>query len=210
MLALTPAACGDDSTGPEPATDIAVAVLELDGPAISQEVGGEPRIRCDVTFRATATGTGRANWQDATIRFFVGPDRSRPVDSIFIPATEIHAAWVDTGMDAGTTDESRWYFESGAPFAISADFRYRPSSSGTTVKTANVSFEVTTVANAAPQWQWQRDRYGRRYDRRYNRRQRIFSRVVRYGRRLYRETYLVTYRSNGRYDTRLINRTRIS
>ena len=77
-------------------------------------------------------------------------------------------------------------------------------------KTANVSSETATVANAAPQWEWQRDRYGRRYDRRYNRRQRTFSRVVRYGRRLYRETYLVTYRSNGRYDTRLINRTRIS
>jgi hypothetical protein len=80
-------------------------------------------------------------------------------------------------------------------------------------KTANVSSEITTVANAAPQYQWQRDRYGRRndrrYDRRYNRRQRTVSRVVRYGRRLYRETYLVTYRSNGRYDTRLINRTRI-
>ncbi|HJU93792.1 MAG TPA: hypothetical protein VJ656_12715 [Pyrinomonadaceae bacterium] len=80
-------------------------------------------------------------------------------------------------------------------------------------KTANVSSEVTTVANIAPQYQWQRDRYGRRYDRRYdrryNRRQRTFSRVVRYGRRLYRETYLVTYRSNGRYNTRLINRTRI-
>ncbi len=78
-------------------------------------------------------------------------------------------------------------------------------------KTANVNSETVTVANAAPQWQ--RDRYGRRndrYDRRYNRRQRTFSRVVRYGRRLYRETYLVTYRSNGRYDTRLINRTRIS
>ena len=75
-------------------------------------------------------------------------------------------------------------------------------------KTANVSSEVTTVANAAPQWQ--RDRYGRRYERRNNRRQRTFSRVVRYGRRLYRETYLVTYWSNGRYDTRLINRTRIS
>ena len=75
-------------------------------------------------------------------------------------------------------------------------------------KTANVSSEVTTVANAAPQWQ--RDRYGRRYERRNNRRQRTFSRVVRYGRRLYRETYLVTYWSNGRSDTRLINRTRIS
>jgi hypothetical protein len=81
-------------------------------------------------------------------------------------------------------------------------------------KTANVSSEVATVANTAPQYQWQRDRYGRRYnrryDRRYNRRQRTFSRVVRYGRRLYRETYLVTYWPNGRYNTRLINRTRIS
>ena len=79
-------------------------------------------------------------------------------------------------------------------------------------KTANVSSEVTTVANAAPQYQWERDRYGRRdrrYDRRYNRRQRTFSRVVRYGRRLYRETYLVTYWGNGRSNTRLINRSRI-
>lgn len=76
-------------------------------------------------------------------------------------------------------------------------------------KTTNVSSEVTTVANAAPQWQWGRDRYNRRYDRRYNRRQRTFSRVVRYGRRLYRETYLVTYWPNGRSNTRLINRSRI-
>ena len=76
-------------------------------------------------------------------------------------------------------------------------------------KTANVNSEVTTVANAAPQWQGGRDRYDRRYDRRYNRRQRTFSRVVRYGRRLYRETYLVTYWPNGRSNTRLINRSRI-
>ena len=77
-------------------------------------------------------------------------------------------------------------------------------------KTSNANSAVTTVANAAPQWQ--RDRYGRRdrrYDRRNNRRQRTFSRVVRYGRRLYRETYLVTYWGNGRSNTRLINRSRI-
>ena len=79
-------------------------------------------------------------------------------------------------------------------------------------KTANVSSGNSAVASAAPQWQWERDRYGRRYDRRYDRRynrQRTVSRVVRYGRRLYRETYLVTYRANGRYDSRLISRTRI-
>lgn len=81
-------------------------------------------------------------------------------------------------------------------------------------KAANVRSENSTVTSAAPQRQWERDRYGRRYDRRrydrrYNRRQRTVSRVVRYGRRLYRETYLVTYWPNGRYDTRLIYRTRI-
>ena len=79
-------------------------------------------------------------------------------------------------------------------------------------KTADVSHAHSTVAaSSAPQWG---DRYGRRndrrYDRRYNRRQRTVSRVVRYGRRLYRETYLVTYWPNGRTNTRLINRTRIS
>ena len=66
---------------------------------------------------------------------------------------------------------------------------------------------VTVEASAAPQWQ--RDRWGRRV---YNRRARTVrqTRVVRLGRRLYRETYLVTYRPNGRTDTRLVSRVRIS
>ena len=76
-------------------------------------------------------------------------------------------------------------------------------------KSTDVTHQNNTAVNAAPQWQWERDRYNRRYDRRYDRRQRTFSRTVRYGRRLYRETYVVTYRPNGRYTTRLINRYRI-
>ena len=67
---------------------------------------------------------------------------------------------------------------------------------------------LTMQASAAPQWQ--RDRWGRRVYN--NRRARTVrqTRVVRFGRRLYRETYLVTYRANGRTDTRLISRVRIS
>ena len=85
-------------------------------------------------------------------------------------------------------------------FVVSAD-----------AKTTNVSNETSTTANAAaPQWQRDRYRNDRRYDRRNNRRQRTYTRVVRYGRRVYRETYLVTYWGNGRTNTRLINRTRIS
>jgi hypothetical protein len=64
----------------------------------------------------------------------------------------------------------------------------------------------TVVANAIPQWQ-------RNGSRRYNRRgARVVTRssVVRYGRRLFRETYLVRYLPNGRTNTRLISRVRIS
>jgi len=77
-------------------------------------------------------------------------------------------------------------------------------------KAADVQQNSTITASSAPQWQ--RDRNGRRYDRRYNNRRRSVtrSRLVRYGRRLYRETYVVTYWPNGRTDTRLISRTRVS
>ena len=77
-------------------------------------------------------------------------------------------------------------------------------------KAADVQQNSTITASSAPQWQ--RDRNGRRYDRRYNNRRRSVtrSRLVRYGRRVYRETYVVTYWPNGRTDTRLISRQRVS
>ena len=85
-------------------------------------------------------------------------------------------------------------------FVVSAD-----------AKTANASNENSTIAaSSAPQWQRNR-RWDRRNDRRYERRRTVTrSRYVRVGRRLYRETYLVTYWPNGRTDTRLISRTRVS
>ena len=75
-----------------------------------------------------------------------------------------------------------------------------------TAETAHDNATVTT--SAAPQY-----RYGRRYDRRYDRdRSRTVrrSRIVRYGRRVYREIYAVRYLPNGRTNTWLISRTRIS
>jgi len=69
---------------------------------------------------------------------------------------------------------------------------------------------ATVAANSSPQWQWQRDRYGRRVYNRNRVRTVTRSRVVRYGRRLYRETYLVRVLPGGRTDTRLISRVQIS
>jgi hypothetical protein len=79
----------------------------------------------------------------------------------------------------------------------------------TEAKTTANSNEIATVAaNAAPQWQRNR-RWERRYERR-GARTVTRSRIVRVDRRVYRETYVVRYFPNGRTDTRLISRTRIS
>jgi hypothetical protein len=67
---------------------------------------------------------------------------------------------------------------------------------------------VVVEANASPQWQRDRD-YHRGYYRGRGRTVRQ-TRIVRFGRRMYRETYVVTYRPNGRTDTRLVSRVRIS
>jgi hypothetical protein len=134
------AACGDDSTSPRLESRIAISVADLDGPVISETPSGEPRIRCEVTFAASASGRGSAVWRDATFKFFVGPDREEPVDSILMPASEVHEVWSDTALAAGTQKESRWFFESGAPFAITADFRYVPAP-GAAVAVASASFE---------------------------------------------------------------------
>jgi hypothetical protein len=74
--------------------------------------------------------------------------------------------------------------------------------------TANSNEIATVAANAAPQWQRNRQ-WNRRYERRGTRAV-TRSRIVRVGRRVYRETYVVRYLPNGRVDTRLISRTRIS
>ena len=74
-------------------------------------------------------------------------------------------------------------------------------------KSAEISHENATVTanSAAPQYR----RYDRRYDQRRSRTVRR-TRIVRHGRRVYREIYAVRYLPNGRTNTWLISRTRIS
>ena len=70
--------------------------------------------------------------------------------------------------------------------------------------------EVRAAANATPQVQVQ---LGQQRNRRWGRnRVRTVrqTRIVRRGYRTYRETYLITYHRNGRTDSRLISRERIS
>jgi hypothetical protein len=70
---------------------------------------------------------------------------------------------------------------------------------------------AATLANTTPQIRVQVGPQGYRRDR-WNRRIRTMrqTRIVQRGRHAYRETYLVRYFPNGRTDTTLISRERIS
>jgi len=77
-------------------------------------------------------------------------------------------------------------------------------------KSAGSPANSATSMTVSSSQEWRRDRWNRRVYRRRGVRRVTQSRVVRVGRRLYRETYLVSYLPNGRTNTRLISRVRIS
>ena len=77
-------------------------------------------------------------------------------------------------------------------------------------KAAGSAANGTPSVTVSSGQEWRRDRWDRRAYRRRGVRRVTQARVVRIGRRLYRETYLVSYLPNGRTNTRLISRVRIS
>src|SRR5256886_14274407 len=78
-LAVLLAACSD-AAGPGASIDVTVSLVTLQGPTFSVGADSAPRIACSADVRATATGTGRATWGDATLRLFAGKNRSTPVE----------------------------------------------------------------------------------------------------------------------------------
>src|SRR5687768_4964368 len=145
------AACDGDSTGPLIGTNVSVSIAYVDDPVIFEDVPGEPRIRCAVTFRASADGGERATWRDATFRFFIGPNRTTPVDSLTFSGEEIAGSWGGPTLSDGQSIESEWVFHANAPFVVTASYRYSPAG-GTSVAEANTRFACgpEPSANAPP------------------------------------------------------------
>ncbi len=134
--ALAFGACGD-STGP--ATDdvtVTVSLDKVDGPVVYERLPGEFVIECHVDLSATATGP--ATWLDATLLFYVGPNRGAPVDSVQIAAADIQGAWGAPGIASGQTQHVRWSASASIPFGASIVHRYKTSHG--TVRSAEVRF----------------------------------------------------------------------
>jgi len=149
-LAFVLTACSD-TTGPGASIDVTVSLVSMDGPTLSVGPDSAPRIACNVDVRATATGSGRATWGDATLRLFAGKDRSTPIDTFVVPAATVQSAWGKRDIGPGESEESGAQFAAGIPFGGEIRYRYSPSGSGT--KTAVFSFDcgpAPTVTSFPP------------------------------------------------------------
>jgi hypothetical protein len=138
-----------DGTGPDAAITVTITASETNPPVVSVGADSQPIIACTVELLATATGTGTATWLDATLKFYLGRDRTRPVDSAVFAAGDIQGAWGSAGIDSGATQVTGLQVQAGIPFAITMDFRYR---SGGRVRTAPVSYTCgeSVPPNATP------------------------------------------------------------
>ncbi len=132
--ALAFAAC-KDATAPDNTT-VAVTVVRMGQPQVYGTAPGELVIQCDVDLRATATG--RATWLDATLLFYVGTDRTTPIDSARIAASEIQDAWGAPDIESGVPQDASWRFTAGIPFGASIIHHYRTS--GGQVRSAAAQF----------------------------------------------------------------------
>ena len=143
VLALAAAAAGcGDGLGPN-SLQVRVAVVNRSGPDITLDSLG-PIIECGVALRATATGSGHAMWQGATLRWFFGADRTTPTDTSEMAIADIRRSWSDSVIAPGESQTSGWYFRSGAPFGV--EIVYHLSGQA---RSARVSFDCGPVVSAA-------------------------------------------------------------
>lgn len=148
-LALAVVACGDATAPPQPLA-LELSVYHVDTPVIDTTDDGFPIMICEVEFRADASGAGSAEWLGAKALWYAGTDRTTPLDSSVVSASEVRAAWQKTGIAAGETQFSVWTFTYGAPFTASVEYSYKPE--GDDAKEAVVEFDCgPTTDPAAPE-----------------------------------------------------------
>jgi len=139
---LAVACGGSEPSGPEvPAggLNVSIHVTSVVGPRLEIDNDGLATATCDLHLRAVASGDGIATWGNATIYWFIGKDRSTPVDSAPIPASIVQSAWGGANIAADTARNALWRITAGIPFGAAIDYQYRPAGQSQ-ARTASVSF----------------------------------------------------------------------
>ncbi|HEY2851462.1 MAG TPA: hypothetical protein VGJ18_01360 [Gemmatimonadaceae bacterium] len=150
-LAVAAAGCGSDSpTGTRGALSV---TLRADGPDttfIGDEPNEGPRIQCSFDITAQATGLGSAQWVGAKTLWYIGPDRSVPVDSTTNNASELQAEFGAQGISSGETQHARWTLYASAPFEATLEFMYAIAGGATSSVNAHVRCGPPAQGAVAP------------------------------------------------------------
>ncbi len=148
VAVLSLAACSD-STAPSPDVIVTVNVAQLTGPTVSDVSPGQQLVECDVALSASARGTARATWSDATLFFYAGTNRAKVVDSTSIPASQIQTAWGAADIGPGESEQSGWRISAAVPFGAALVYRYHSPAGN--VQATRVPFTCGPDVPAFPQ-----------------------------------------------------------
>jgi predicted small integral membrane protein len=133
-LALAASAC-DSATDSDAGGTPSVRV-ELHGRSgnltVTRAPEGQRVAECTVDLTATvqAGKGGPVTWQDATMRWYFGIDRTAPADSSVFSAQEIAGGWGAAQIAPGQTQRANWRFWAGAPYRATLEIRYRKGTNG--------------------------------------------------------------------------------
>ncbi|HEU4996710.1 MAG TPA: hypothetical protein VFT29_17965 [Gemmatimonadaceae bacterium] len=83
-----------------------------------------PLANCTVDFIAKPVGVGKATWESADLRWFMGTNRSVATDSEVVSATEMRQSWEGGDLVPGATLHSPWQFWGNFPFDLEVKFHY--------------------------------------------------------------------------------------
>lgn len=156
ILSLASLLSCNDSTGPggggSGAGVVEVRVTSTGQPIIGvdQQTGG-PSIRCDVDLEASARGSGRIDWKDATFRWYVGASGTQEFDAVTVPATTVAVSWGANTIAPGERKTASWSFGASIPFNATVEFGYlTENGNDSTTEPVGFSCSPRIPANAGP------------------------------------------------------------
>ena len=128
----------NDLTGPR-SVNVAISVTKVSPTVSATTPDSIPSINCTVDLSANASGRGSAIWFGGKILWYVGADRSVPVDSQTLSLQDVQGSWGTGEIATGQTQTSSWQVSDAVPFHAVMEYTYEPSSGGE--KTTSVGFD---------------------------------------------------------------------
>lgn len=150
-VAVLVAGCGD-ATAP--------AAARRDGLSIEIAAPPEPdyfgvgdtaqAVRCTPELRATSAAPAGAEWTGARIRWFMGTDRARPVDSVLVSPAEVAAWWGGRRADAVGGERTSLEFTARLPFSLDIELAYRTADRAAAATATFACGPVVTASTPQP------------------------------------------------------------